>query len=147
MGTLNLQYTLQILFPVSTGPFALAGWLSLCLLQGQEQLRHWTGDEEGAATSGGSALLDTSPALGLSPQSLFPDWFVCELAHVDRCILLPPLPLLVSHCHCMASCHCESWPVSVCSFSLNWPFHSPALGLCSLAWLPSFARERGWGCR
>lgn len=50
------------------------------------------------------------------------------------------VPLLVSH---------TAWPpitvncglVAVCSF-IKWPFHSPALGLCCLAWLPSFLRDR-----
>lgn len=47
------------------------------------------GQAEGAATSGERALVDIScPALGLSPNlSLFPEWFVCELAHLDRSIL------------------------------------------------------------
>lgn len=87
----------------------------------------------------------TSPALGLRPCSLFSEWFVNELAPVDRCILLPPLSW--SHT-------ATAWPSltvncdqSVCSFSLNWSVHSSDLGLCSLAWLPSFARGRGWGYR
>lgn len=32
------------------------------------QLQHWTRDKEGATTSGGSALVYASPALGLRPH-------------------------------------------------------------------------------
>lgn len=101
-GTLrSAVHSPRILFPVSATPFALAGLLSpvtvlaptagtaagaAAALDGGQ-----AGDEKGAATSGTSALVDTSPALGLSPHCLFPEWFVCELAHVDHCILLPPL--------------------------------------------------------
>lgn len=102
------------------------------------------GDKEGAATSGRGAPVATSPALGLSTHCFLKDLSVNLLPWTA----VSCRPLLVLHGHCMASCHCEPWPVSVDSSSLNWPFHSLARGLRSLAWLPSFVRERGWGaCR
>lgn len=80
-------------------------------------------------------------AQGIDPElSLFPKWFVCKLAHMDTVFLL------LSRSWSRTA---TAWPpvtvnrglVSVCSFSLNWPFHSPALDLSALAWFPSFLRE------
>lgn len=92
VGTLGSAVHAPRALPVPTGPCTAAGLPSLLSLQPQvlqqEQPWCWTGDKEGAATSGRGALVATSPALGLSTQ--FPEGFVCELAPVDRCILPPP---------------------------------------------------------
>lgn len=80
------------------------------------------GDKEGAATSGRGAPVATSPALGLSTHCFLKGLSVNLLPWTA----VSCRPLLVLHGHCMASCHCEPWPVSVDSSSLNWPFHSLA---------------------
>lgn len=75
----------------------------------------------------------------LGPEAtLFSEWFVCEFAPMDRFTLLLPF-----HPGRTAT----AWPPvtvnrgqSIYSFSLNGPFHSLALGLCS--YLASFICKR-----
>lgn len=151
-GTLGYAvHSPRALLPVPTGPCTLAGSPSLLLLHQQvlqqEQPWRWTGTGLGQGRS--SHKWQRCPG-GHQPRpgpehTLFPEGLSVNLLLWTA---VSCRPLLVLHSHCMASCHCEPWPVSVDSSSLNWPFHSPTRGLCSLAWLPSFVRERGWGaCR
>lgn len=108
-----------------SGTWALpqANSLALYSLQALQQ-ESGIGDPEGATIVGGNALVDAGPALGLRPPCVY---FLNGLS-------VNLLPGTAAPCHhpSLLVSHSHAWPSltvncgqSVCSFSLNWCFHSP----------------------